>query len=155
MPDSFARRHRLRNCDPRSYRTGLFPEARRMRQEEIEHALAMIQSSPWADRKNLFLMGHSEGGAAVAGWRGDGFRALIISGHRCRAGVRARPEIPILAINFQDDPWSSGTSGTCAGRFQCGRDATEVLLPGRGHGTSRSPVARNAVLKFLRTQKAS
>ena len=152
MPDSFARYHRLRNCDPRRYGTGLFPEAGRMRQEEIEHALAMVRSSPWADQKNLFLMGHSEGGAAVARWQGYSFKALIISGHWCRAGVRAPLKTPIVAINFESDPWSSGLSATCASRFQIRENATELLLSGSGHDTSRSPEAQNAVMKFLLAQ---
>ncbi|HEV8343703.1 MAG TPA: dienelactone hydrolase family protein [Candidatus Binatia bacterium] len=98
MPNSFARHHRRKNCNPRMTSMGLFPEALRMRDEEIRHAVAMLQSSPWVDVKNLFLMGHSEGGAAVSRWYGHGFKALIISGNECRAGIPAPHGAAILAV---------------------------------------------------------
>lgn len=153
MPDSFARQSRPRNCDPKAYRTGFFPEARRMRQEEIGHALRVLRASPWTDSRNLFLMGHSEGGAAVVQWRGNGFRALIISGNRCRGGIQASLRTPVLAINFEADPWARGRdSVTCANRFGGRESASELLLPGRGHDTSRSAEAQRAVLDFLKAQ---
>jgi dienelactone hydrolase len=153
MPDSFARYYRPSNCDPKTYSTGLFPEARRMRQEEIDHALRMLRASPWADQGNVFLMGHSEGGAAVVQWRGNGFKALIVSGNRCRRGIQASLKILVMAINFEHDPWTRGRdSVTCASRFGGRENAVEVLLPGRGHDTSRSLEARSAVLNFLHAQ---
>lgn len=153
MPDSFARYFRSRNCDPKTYSTGLFREARRMRQEEIDHALRMLPASPWADHRNLFLMGHSEGGRAVVQWQGNGFKALIISGSRCPGGVRAPPKASVLTINFEVDPWARGLNHvTCASRFGGRENAAELLLQGRGHDTSRSPEAQNAVLKFLAAQ---
>lgn len=153
MPDSFARYHRVRNCDPKTYSTGLFPEAREMRQEEIKYALRMLQDSPWADSRKLFLMGHSEGGAAVARWEGNGFSGLIISGNRCRGGVRASRAIAVLAINFASDPWARGRDHvTCAYQFGGRENAKEVILPGKGHDTSRSAEARSAVLSFLKAQ---
>jgi hypothetical protein len=76
-----------------------------MRQEEIEHALKSLQAAPGADERNLFLMGHSEGGTAVVGWQGTGFKARIISGSRCRQGLSAPPTIPVIVIAFAHDPW--------------------------------------------------
>lgn len=153
MSDSFARYYRPSNCDPKTYSTGLFPEARPMRQEEIDHALRMLRASPWADHRNLFLMGHSEGGTAVVQWRGNGFKALIISGNRCRRGIQASLKIPVMAINFEHDPWTRGRdSVTCASRFGERENATELLLKGRGHDTSRSSPAQSAVLNFLHAQ---
>ncbi len=152
MTDSFARSYRRRNCDPVRNSIGLFPEAQRMRQEEISHALEMLQSSPWADRNNLFLMGHSEGGAAVSRSRGDGFKAMIISGDACRSGLRAPFEMPILVINFQSDPWSSGLRVSCRNDFPGRGNASELLLEGGGHDTSDSSEAQKTVLKFLSAQ---
>ena len=75
-PDSFARRYRPETCDPSRHR-GIqgAPHRRvgRMRQEEIHHAAYRVRRIHWADKKNLFLMGHSQGGTAVASYEGDGF----------------------------------------------------------------------------------
>jgi predicted alpha/beta-fold hydrolase len=149
-PDSFARSYRWSNCDPKTYLGGAFPESRRMRQEEIEYALKSLRTVPWADERNLFLMGHSEGGGAVALWQGGGFRAQIISGNRCRQGLLAPPTIPVIVIGFVHDPWDGNYRRTCAIRFGGRESASELLLPGSGHDTSQSPEAQRAVLDFLR-----
>jgi hypothetical protein len=45
-----------------------------MRLEELEYALKQLRTSSWVDQRNLFLMGHSEGGITVACWGGGGGR---------------------------------------------------------------------------------
>ena len=151
MPDSFAREYRRQNCDPTVFRTGVFPEAGEMRQEEIGYALGRLRALPWVDQRNLFLMGHSEGGRAVADWSGAGFNAHAISGSRCSGGVRAPRATPVLAVNFEYDPWAGRRSReTCTSRFGGRENAREVMLPGSGHDTSRSREAINAVVEFLR-----
>ena len=149
LPDSFARSYRLSNCDPKTHLAGAFLAAGGMRQEEIEHALKMLNASPWADEGNLFLMGHSEGGGAVARWPEGGFRAQIISGNRCQGGLSAPPKIPVLVIAFVHDPWDGNYHRTCAHRFGGRENASELLLPGAGHDTSQSPEAQHTVLDFL------
>lgn len=149
-PDSFARSYRLSNCDPKTHSGGGFPAAGGMRQEEIEHALKMLRAAPWVDERNIFLMGHSEGGAAVARWGGGGFKGQIISGSRCRDGLSAPATIPVLVIAFLHDPWDGNYRRTCEIRFGGRENASELLLPGAGHDTSQSPEAQRAVLDFLR-----
>jgi dienelactone hydrolase len=154
-PDSFARSYRWSNCDPKTYLGDAFPAARRMRQEEIEYALKSLRVAPWADKRNLFLMGHSEGGGAVALWQGGGFKAQIISGNRCRQGLAASPTIPVIVIGFVHDPWDGIYRRTCAIRFGGRESASELLLPGSGHDTSQSREAQRAVLDFLRAHTSS
>ena len=146
LPDSFARYYRWKNCDSGS--TGLFPETFRMREEEIRYALAKLKSAPWADANNLFLMGHSEGGRAVSLWWLYGFKAAIISSNACKSGVQLPYSMPILAVSFAADPWMSG-SVSCRDSFNNRDNATELILPGGRHDTSKSTEAVNAVLKFL------
>jgi dienelactone hydrolase len=150
LPDSFARSYRLSNCDPKTHLGGAFLAAGGMRQEEIEHALTMLKAAPWADEGNLFLMGHSEGGGAVARWPEHGFKAHIISGNRCQQGLPAPASIPVLVISFLHDPWDGNYHRTCAIRFVGRQSASELLLPGAGHDTSQSSEAQRAVLDFLR-----
>ncbi|MGZ9271616.1 MAG: dienelactone hydrolase family protein [Candidatus Binatia bacterium] len=154
-PDSFARSYRWANCDPKTYLGGAFPAAGPMRQEEIDHALKSLRAAPWVDERNLFLMGHSEGGAAVALWQGGGFKAQIISGNRCQRGLSAPPTIPVIAIGFVHDPWDGNYRRTCAIRFAGRQRASELLLPGSGHDTSQSREAQRAVLDFLRALTSS
>ena len=96
---------------------GAFPAAGRMRQEEIEYALKSLRVAPWADERDFFLMGHSEGGGVVALWQGGGFKAQIISGNRCRQGLAAPSTIPVIVIGFVHDPWDGNYRRTCAIRF--------------------------------------
>lgn len=155
LPDSFARSYRWSNCDPKTHLNGGFPAAGGMRQEEIEHALKMLRAAPWADERNIFLMGHSEGGGAVASWPGGGFKGQIISGSRCQRGLLAPPSIPVLVISFVHDPWDGNYRRTCAIRFGGRESASELLLPGSGHDTSQSREAQRAVLDFLRAHTSS
>lgn len=158
MPDSFAREYRPVDCDPRTATGGLFLQAFDMREEEIEYALARLRTLPWVDQRNLFLMGHSEGGGAVALWRWGGFKAHIIDGWKCTHrtyppldGVRAPLNTAVLAINYETDPWFRGPmAGSCASKFGGRKDAREMILPGGGHGAAGWPEAREAVFQFLR-----
>lgn len=160
MPTSFARGHRPQACDPATYtiRTELGIEVVDMRLEEIGYALTQLRTLAWVDQRNLFLMGHSEGGVTVARWGGSEFNGHIISGWTCTHrsnplfdGVRAPLATPVLAIAFESDPWWRGPlAGSCASKFGGRKDARQVVLPGSGHETASYREARAAALQFLR-----
>jgi dienelactone hydrolase len=65
IPDSFARKGRLKSGDPKRHR-GIagapFKRIMEMRLEEIRYATEQAGRFPWVDKENLFLMGHSQGG---------------------------------------------------------------------------------------------
>ena len=164
--DSFSRPGRLSNCDPnRKTASNAFPRAHEYRQQEIAYAFEQLQKTPWADTRNLFLMGHSEGGTAVAIYPRPGFRGHIISGWTCTMrgnpmldGIRSREEIPILAIAANRDEWRVGnrvTEGKCSDRvkpffFSKGYNLKQVDLDGTTHATLRYPEAPPAVVKFIK-----
>jgi len=159
LPDSMARPGRKANCDPRLKTTGSFPPAGQMRQEEIAYALERLNAASWADTRNIFLMGHSEGGAAAARATADAFRGIIISGWTCTNarypaydGIFAPLEIPILAIAWDRDEWYAGrpAEGVCANKFGVRTNARQVLLKGSDHATYGAREARDAVERFLR-----
>lgn len=158
MPTSFAREYRPRNCDQATHTGGLAMEVMAMRLEELAYALKQLRTLPWVDQRNLFLMGHSEGGITVARWGGGEFNGHIISGWTCTApsfpsfdGVWAPLATPVLAISHESDPWFQGLyAGSCASKFGERKDARQVTLPGSGHDTASSPEARAAALRFLR-----
>lgn len=153
-PDSFARRYRPETCDP-SRRRGIkgAPHRRvgRMRQEEIHHAAYRVRRIRWVDRKNLFLMGHSQGGTAVAAYEGDGFKAHVISGSVCWRGVRSPNGTPILALYSEDDPWRRGRPADSCLRKARARGVSMAfhLFEGRAHNLSRNEQARRLILDFL------
>jgi poly(3-hydroxybutyrate) depolymerase len=97
-PDSFAR-SRPKSCDPRTRRAGLFPGVTMYRLDEVTYALDQLRESPWADQRNLFLMGHSEGAVAAATANVSGFRGVIISAWICRNGLVVPHETAVLTID--------------------------------------------------------
>lgn len=159
MPDSFARPGRIPNCVPdKPGEAGRFRQADNYRQDEIAFALSSLKALPWADSRNLFLMGHSEGAIATATTRHSGFKGLVISGWTCTHaknprydGIFSPKEVPALAIAFKDDPFRKGRpqEGRCANKAD-GRELIQIDLEGSSHGTYGDIKARSAVQKFLR-----
>ena len=163
LPDSMARPGRRQNCDPRTRSGGAFPQAHAMRQEEIRYALEQIKKSRWADSKNVYLMGHSEGGQAAARNKLGEFRGVIISGWTCtqaddpdRDGIFAPLDTPILALEWDRDPWRVGrpSEGSCANKFGERKKARQVLFSGSEHATYDQAEARSAVAQFLKENLA-
>jgi len=163
LPNSMARPWRRLNCEPKSHIFGFFPQANEMRMEEIRYALEQVKKSPWADTKNIFLMGHSEGGRAVARNTLHDFRGIIISGWSCTDsaqpnfnGIFAPMETPILTLEWDHDPWRDGTSqqGSCANKFGKRKKARQVLFSGTQHSTYGKQEAQDAVAQFLRESLA-
>ena len=153
-PDSFARHYRPETCDPSQHRGIKGAPHRRvnqMRQEEIHHAAYRVRRIPWVDRRNLLLMGHSQGGTAAASYEGDGFKAHVISGSVCWRGVRSPRGTPILALYSEDDPWRRNRPADSCLRKAKARGANMEfhLFGGRAHNLSRNKRARRLILDFL------
>lgn len=156
--NSFARTERKANCDPVARTGGFYPKAHEYRQEEIEYGLGQLRSKEWADLNRLFLMGHSEGGTAVAISKHKGFRANIILAWTCTFqseywldGIKSPKNVPILAVAAKHDEWRVGkrTFGRCADRAD-GRNVTQIDLEGSIHATTKYPESKPAVLEFLK-----
>lgn len=151
MPDSFASPGRLKNCDTGTHQRnlGLVPVIA-IRQWEAEYAVHFAKQQSWIDKKNLFLMGHSEGGMGVSMARGI-FAGVIISGYTCSLGVFAALQVPVLAISWEKDPWFNGKFH-CKDNWGERNNSTQIILPGSGHSTSLSSTAREEVEHFLRSK---
>ena len=158
IPDSMARENRKSNCDPRvKGGTNAFPMAYKYRQEEITYAFDQLLLSAWADERNLFLMGHSEGGIATAQSKHVGFKGKIISAWTCTqknnpsfGSIQSPKEVPLLAVAYLDDAWRKGkpTEGRCIDSAE-GRNLTQIDLVGIEHSTFSNATARKEVIKFL------
>ena len=159
MPDSLARSDRKPSCDPKYHRSGLFPPVHGMRLEEIKYASNQIRSQPWFDGKNLFLMGFSEGAIAVVRTKLSGFRGVIASSWTCTNtktpafdGIYLPPETPLLTLAYEEDPHyqEEHLRGSCADKMAGRASSHHVTVPGKGHGTYDSEVAREAVVQFVK-----
>jgi dienelactone hydrolase len=154
-PDSFARPGRPKTCDPRRHR-GIpgapFARVAAMRQEEIRYGLERMRGLAWVDAERLFLMGHSQGGAAVAAFPNPGFRGVIISGSTCQYGLNAPEGTPVLAVYSEKDPWLRNRSPRGCGEwgFVYQRPIEFHLFPGSAHNLAGDARARALIRGFLR-----
>ena len=142
-PDSFQRTNRVAGC----YDGGSYDWRMRMRYEEILYALHQVRSLQWIDQNRLVLMGKSEGGAAVARFGGDGFKAHIILAYDCRStgGTPAAPsDVAVLNVVGADDP----REGLCTIRRNV-RGSKSVAMRGHGHRMHPS-IAGATVTEFLK-----
>jgi dienelactone hydrolase len=130
--------------------------------QEIDYALGELAKLPFVDR--VFLIGYSEGGLAVANAeRGPLPLAGIVvlswhcQGHESFVGIKAPPEVPVLAIIGDSDPWYRALPGRHCGEVFNGRRVAEsIILPGSGHSIfsaadmANAERARAAILAFLK-----
>jgi poly(3-hydroxybutyrate) depolymerase len=158
LPDSLAIPGRTKNCDSTTHtpNMGNIP-VNDLRPAEAAYAMARVREQTWADQDNIFLMGHSEGGMGAYLTPELGFRGVIVSGFICSipGGLRAERTTPVLAINWEVDPWfvrPGRPYQQCADRGFWPRrsNARQLVLPGQGHATAFETAARDAVGNFLK-----
>ncbi len=159
-PNSMARRFRPLQCNPRTNTGGHNLFVYDFRRAEITYALHRMRQYDWVNWQELFLVGTSEGGVAAALYRGDEFRARVITQWTCVGaplvrGIGAPPETPMLAIVQGEDPWydparTTGQRGDC-GLFMAGRPGSRsiILNDGSGHDVFKSPDVVQEILRFL------
>lgn len=140
-PDSFARPGR-KPCNR---------DALQKRIQEIGYALLEIHKLRWVQQNQIYLMGISEGGAAVASWIESGFAGHIILSNNCEDQIGfmpAAPEnTPVLAVIGESDSISDGSG--CVVKRQVAGSAS-VVINGAGHGISDHPQTGKAIAEFLR-----
>lgn len=158
IPNSLARKDRHRSCDGATAAYFGTHVTHRLRQQEIDDAYERVVKSEWAQKQNVFLMGHSEGGIAAARTKRGDFQAIVISGWTCTskypgyAGVYAPATVPVLSLLWKNDRWfPSGRHdhGTCEASIAGRQGSTHITLDGFDHNTFSSLLARESVRKFL------
>ena len=158
IPDSLARRDRYRSCDGATASYFGTDITHRSRQQEIDYAYEKVANSTWAQKENIFLMGHSEGGIAAARTRRGDFQGIIISGWTCTtkykgyAGIYSPETVPVLSILWKHDRWfpaGGHTHGTCEASLAGRPGSKHITLDGVEHTTFPSSIAREEVRNFL------
>lgn len=123
-PDSFARRDKPQSCDPAIPLGGMHRAVLGWRHAELRFAMERLAKLPGTQDLPIVLMGHSEGGIAVATMTAPGAALRIVEGWTCHAGwpeyrgLNAPSGQPVLALVGEKDPWFRVPilSGDC-GRF--------------------------------------
>jgi hypothetical protein len=150
-PNSFARKNRLRNCDPQTKIRGAFRGAHEYRQQEIAYGLSELKAYSWVDVDRIYLMGHSEGGGAAASAPQDDFKGRIITGWSCGTGINGSRTTPILAMVYLQDAWyGKYNAGGCSEYSREFESFTFLGFEGTAHNVYDQEDARNAVKEFLR-----
>jgi len=159
-PDSMARRYRPYQCSTWDKRGGYNLFVFDFRQAEINYAIQELYQTGWADLDNLFLVGVSEGGLAVAHYRGDMVRARVITQWTCHGstlvrGISAPEETPILAIVRGDDPWYTGKDskqrGDCGAYFGDRPGSRSIVLEkGSDHNGIKDDEMVAEITRFLK-----
>ncbi len=150
-PDSFAREYRPKTCSGREpIRGAPIEEVLMMRQEEIQDASRRIRKLPWVDKKNIFLVGHSQGGEAVALYSEGGFKGRIILGTGCQRGFFVPSSEPVLIVTSKGDLVLHQQRSDCETEAGARSGLKVVWLPGSAHFLASIPEAKIAILDFLR-----
>ncbi len=163
-PDSMARGFRPRQCSGRSKQGGANVFVFDFRQAEINYAVQQLAQSEWADIDNLFLVGVSEGGLAAAHYRGDIFRARVITQWTCHGaslveGLTAPVDTPILAVVRKHDPWYDGSKGNsqagdCGAYFDDRPHSRSIILDkGKKHSVMKDDEILQIIIEFLNAHR--
>ena len=113
-PDSFARKRPIHCWSPGVINLSATQTVRNLRRVEMIHAVDRIARLPWVDKKNIFLIGHSQGGGVVMGYAGDiriKGRVSLNGGCYTRfpgtgsTGNGLRRDEQVLVFDSGHDPW--------------------------------------------------
>jgi dienelactone hydrolase len=161
-PNSFARKYKPRSCDPETYKSGFHRGVLGFRLAEAKYAHEAAKKMPWVDKKNIFLMGFSEGGITTAKYPHGGLAGRIILGWTCNAGwpeyegISGPRDVPILAVVASNDPWfrRPSLSGHCNDGLFTTRNIESIVIDANYHAVHTLTSVKNKILEFLQTNRS-
>jgi hypothetical protein len=156
-PSSFARKYKPISCNPNTYEGGLHRGALDFRLAEARYAHQAVNNLPWVDKRNIFMMGFSEGGTTTAQYQHGGLAGKIILGWTCNSGlpeyrgISGPQDEPILAVVASNDPWFRHlwSSGHCGNWMSSRQNAESVVVNYNFHDVQSLPEVEKKILKFL------
>lgn len=160
-PNSSARKYRPASCG------GLYRDILAFRLAEASYAHEVAKNLPWVDKRNIFMVGFSEGALATAQYGRGGLAGRIILGWTCNSGwpeykgISGPRDEPILAVVSSNDPWftSPETSGHCGNWMLFRRNAESVVVNVKLHGVTSLhdvqslPEVQDKILQFLEVNR--
>ncbi|RRS30153.1 MAG: hypothetical protein P794_08335 [Epsilonproteobacteria bacterium (ex Lamellibrachia satsuma)] len=134
-----------------------------IRQAELKYALSHLNELSFIDRKNLFLMGNSEGALAAGICRSKCYKGRILVSWGCEGSyyskdyrIGAKKAVPILNIIGLNDQYFGVYSelgdfekGHCAKALQEFGNSKVVLLPQITHNALESLYTKQEIVNFL------
>jgi len=115
-PDSFARERPEYCFSDYTVDRSLTSEVTQMRKFEAVYALNVVAKLPWVDKRNIFLMGHSQGGGMTAGYSGSVKpRGRIVLNGACYAttGDGMKDDEALLTFDTGRDRWFTKWGSHC------------------------------------------
>lgn len=162
-PDSFRINNRPTYKSPVSHKA--YNKVHEIRQAEIYISLKKLIKFDFIDRRNIFLMGHSEGALSAAIYKSKNIKGRIISGFSCEDSyfyknpkLGSAPDEPFLNIIGTDDQYFGrcsefnkfyNTAGHGGIALQNNKNAKIVLLGNTPHDVTQSIYTVNEIVSFL------
>jgi len=144
-----------------------YKKVHRLRQAEIKFSSKKIKKIKWIDKKNIFLMGNSEGALAAGIYPGDEFKARVILAWSCEDGyysqdthIGSKKHEPILSIIGTEDEYFGINSeftntkkhkiqGHCIEALLEHGNSKVVVLPKTKHNLTDNPYTKYEIINFL------
>ena len=160
-PNSFAREYKPKSCNPKTYTGGLHRGALHFRLAEANYAHEAIKKMPWVDKKNIFMMGFSQGGITTAKYPHGGLAGRIILGWTCNSGwpgydgISGPRDVPILAVVASNDPWfrRPSTSGDCSDALFPRNYIESIVIDADHHDIHSLTIVKDKILRFLQSNR--
>ncbi|MGA1940627.1 hypothetical protein [Arcobacter sp. YIC-310] len=163
-PNSFKVKNRPTYETPTKLKN--YEKVHKFRQAEIHHNLQKLQNISFIDIKNIFLMGNSEGGLAVASFKGREFKGRIITAYSCENSyysknfeIGANKNEPILNIIGTHDEYFSNSAnptknydveGHCTKALRKYKNAKVIILPQTKHDIISNIYVKDDIISFLK-----
>ena len=156
-PNSFAREYKPKSCIPETVTGGLHRGVLSFRLAEANYAHEAIKKMPWVDKKNIFMMGFSEGGITTAQYPHGGLAGRIILGWTCNAGwpeydgISGPRDVPILAVVASGDPWfrDPSLSGDCSDTLFPRKHIESIVIDTDYHAIHSLTSVKDRILRFM------
>lgn len=139
-PNSFARPRPVVCRAPGDTDFHVMWQSRGWRRAELDYALDQLASHKWVDRRNIFLVGHSQGATAVLDYGGDvSIKGRVAMHGGCEIGQlgdftdNTRPEEMLLGFHSGRDRWYARFDSGCP--LLVARHPNGILIEER-HSTS-------------------
>lgn len=166
-PNSFKIKKRPTYLSPMPLKK--YEKVHKLRQVELDYNLKKVLKLDFIDKKNIFLMGHSEGGVAASIYKSKSVKARIITAFSCEHSyfyenikLGSRDDEPFLNIIGTDDEYFARDSilnrdynvdGHGVLTLQNNINAKIVVLGKTRHDITQNIYVKDEIINFLKLWK--
>ncbi|MEA2019726.1 MAG: dienelactone hydrolase family protein [Campylobacterota bacterium] len=163
-PDSYKIKNRPTYESPAKH--SLYEKVHKIRIAEIAYNHKKLKKLDFIDNKNIFLMGNSEGGLAVAIYKEGNFRARIVTAFSCESSYfyknfklgckKSEPFLNIIGTHdefFSQDSYLTKkykVNGNGIEKLKNYKNAKVVVLPKAKHDLTQNIYVKDEIVNFLK-----